>query len=122
MLESSHRPKVITFDCYDTLVEFPIDQLTRDILGARADGVDVDALLTDFEALRYDTTTTGPYRPYRDVLRGTLRQTLERYGIAYREEDGEALLAAVRRWGPFRDVPPALERLRGRYPTGDHHQ
>ena len=35
----------VTFDCYDTLVQFPIDQVTRELLGARADGIDVDGFL-----------------------------------------------------------------------------
>jgi 2-haloacid dehalogenase len=106
------RPRWITFDCYDTLVEFPIDDVTRHILGSRADGIDMERLLADFEALRYDTTTTDPYQPYRAVLRGTLRQSMERYGLPYREEDGDALLAAVPTWEPYPEVPPALERLR----------
>jgi 2-haloacid dehalogenase len=106
------RPIWITFDCYDTLVEFPIDDVTRQILGPRGDGVDIDQLLADFEALRYETTTHAPYRPYRDVLRDTLGQSMQKYGLPYREEDGDALLAAVPTWGPYPDVPPALEQLR----------
>jgi 2-haloacid dehalogenase len=105
-------PKFVTFDCYDTLVEFPIDEATRQILGARAEEVALDRLLAEFQTLRYETTTNGPYQPYRDVLRGTLRQIMERYGIPYREEDGDALIAAVRSWGPYPEVPAALERLR----------
>ncbi len=66
-------PAYVTFDCYDTLVEFPIDRFTRDILGPRTDRVDVEAFLAAFEALRYRTTTVGPYRPYRDMLRQTPR-------------------------------------------------
>lgn len=106
------RPKVISFDCYDTLVEFLADDVTRQILGERAAGIDVDRLLADFEKLRFETTTNGPYRPYRQVLRGTLAEIFTRYGIPYRDEDGDALLAAARTWGPFPDVPPALERPR----------
>ncbi|MBA3449629.1 MAG: haloacid dehalogenase type II [Chloroflexia bacterium] len=102
----------MTFDCYDTLVEFAIDDVTRDILGSRADAIDIDAFLADFEKLRYETTTHGPYRPYRDVLRDTLAQSMRDYGLLYRDQDGDALLAAVPTWGPFPDVPPALERLR----------
>jgi 2-haloacid dehalogenase len=105
-------PEFITFDCYDTLVEFPIDDATRRILGERAAGIDLDRLLAEFERLRYETTTHAPYQPYRDVLRGTLRQVMERYGIPYQEADGEALVATVRTWGPYPDVPSALERLR----------
>ncbi len=107
-------PTYVTFDCYDTLVEFPIDEVTRQILGPRAERIDVDAFLADFEALRYRTTTFGPYRPYRDVLRGTLAEAMQTYGLPYRDEDGDALLAAVPTWGPYPDGPPALERLRAR--------
>jgi hypothetical protein len=62
-------PKVITFDCYDTLVQFPIDDVTRQILGPRATNVPIADLLADFEMLRYQTTTHGPYRPYHEVER-----------------------------------------------------
>ena len=105
-------PTWITFDCYDTLVEFPIDRVTREILGARADEIDIDAFLAAFEALRFQTTTSGPYRPYRDVLRETLAQSMRRVRTSYQDSDGDALLAAVPTWGPYPDVPPALERLR----------
>lgn len=107
-------PKVITFDCYDTLVEFPIERVTLEILGPRAAGIDVEAFLAVFEELRYRTTTFEPYRPYRDVLRDTLTQAMADYGLPYRNEDGEALLAAVPTWGPYPEVPATLERLRQR--------
>lgn len=106
------RPVWITFDCYDTLVECPISEVSLDIIGARAEGIDRERFMADFDTLRYETTTHGPYRPYRDVLRDTLRQIMERYRLPYREADGDALVAAVPTWGPFPDVPPALERLR----------
>lgn len=107
-------PTVVTFDCYDTLVEFPIDEVTRQILGERIAGIDVEAFLADFEALRYQTTTFAPYQPYRDVLTGTMAQAMGNYGLAYRAEDGAALLTAVPAWGPYPEVPAALERLRVR--------
>ena len=105
-------PTYVTFDCYDTLVEFPIDVVTRRVLGSRADRIDADAFLTDFAARRYHTTTFGPYRPYLDVLRETLVRAMQAYGLPYRDEDGDALLADLPQWGPYPDVPPALERLR----------
>ena len=106
------RPLWITFDCYDTLVECPISEVSLAIIGERAQGIDRERFIADFDALRYETTTHGPYRPYRDVLRGTLAQIMERYGVPYRDGDGAALVAAVPTWGPFPDVPPALRRLR----------
>jgi 2-haloacid dehalogenase len=107
-------PTYVTFDCYDTLAKFDIDDATRQILGSRADQINLDAFLAEFEALRYQTTTFEPYRPYRDVLRDTLAQMMERYSLHYTDDDGEALLAAVRTWGPYPEVPAALERLRTR--------
>ncbi len=109
------RPVWITFDCYDTLVEFPIDEVTREILGTRTGGIDIDSFLARFEALRYDTTTSSPYRPYRDVLRETLAAVMQEYGLPYHDRDGDALLAAVPTWGPYPEVPPALERIRQEY-------
>jgi 2-haloacid dehalogenase len=107
-------PTWITFDCYGTLCQFPIDLAAREILGPRASGIDYDAFRNDFARLRFETTTYGPYKPYRDVLRETLAQMMRDYGLAYRDEDGEALLAAVRAFGPFPEAPAALRRLRAR--------
>lgn len=104
-------PKVITFDCYDTLCEYRIDDFTRNLLADRAAGVDLDVMLKDYEALRFDSTTKAPYAPYRDVLRNTQREIFSRYGIEWHESDAEALLADIVTWGPFPDVPPALEIL-----------
>jgi 2-haloacid dehalogenase len=104
-------PGFITFDCYDTLVEFPIDEVTRDILGDRLAGVPEADFFRDYDGIRFQAIL-GPYRPYHDVLRQTLEDAMRRYGLAYHDEDGNDLLAAVPTWGPFPDVPPALERLR----------
>ena len=105
-------PRYVTFDCYDTLVEFPIERVTQAILGSRLDGIDGDRFFAAFERLRFDTTAFDSYRPYRDVLRETLAQVIQQFGLSYRDEDGAALVAAVPTWGPFPDVPPALDRLR----------
>jgi 2-haloacid dehalogenase len=102
---------VITFDCYDTLVEFPIEEVAARILGPRADGLDAGEFNRTYEEIRF-ATTSGTYLPYHQALRQTLREAMERFGLPYRDEDGEAVVAAVRTFGPFPDVPPALERLR----------
>ncbi|HET7095325.1 MAG TPA: haloacid dehalogenase type II [Thermomicrobiales bacterium] len=106
-------PTWITFDCYDTLVEFPIDDVTRPILGPRADDIALDDFFRDFEAIRFQRTL-GPYLPYRDLLRQTLAAAMGRFGLPYADADGNALVAAIPTFGPFPDAPPALERLRRR--------
>jgi 2-haloacid dehalogenase len=106
-------PAWVTFDCYGTLIEFDLGAVTVRALGPRAAGLDLDAFLGAFEELRYEAVL-GPYRPYREVLRGSLADAMRRFGLPYREEDGDALVAAVPTFGPFPDVPPALARLRRR--------
>jgi 2-haloacid dehalogenase len=104
-------PTWITFDCYDTLVEFPIDDVTREILGPRANRIPLDDFLAMFEDLRF-RAILEPYRPYRDVLRQSLARAMAEFGLPYREADGDALVAAVPTFGPFPDVPPVLDDLR----------
>jgi 2-haloacid dehalogenase len=106
-------PTFVTFDCYGTLVDFDIDAVTVRTLGPRLEGIDVAAFLRDFEEIRYQAVL-GAYRPYREVLRGSLVQAMRRFGLAYRDDDGAAIVAAVPTFGPFPEVPPVLERLRRR--------
>jgi 2-haloacid dehalogenase len=103
-------PTYVTFDCYGTLVDFAIAHVTRRTLGSRLDCVDVDAFLRAFETIRYEAIL-GPYRPYREVLRHSLAETMHRFGLAYQEEDGAAIVAAVPTFGPFPEVPSVLERI-----------
>ncbi len=106
-------PTYVTFDCYGTLVDFAIERETLQLLGARADALPMDNFLRAFEALRFQAILE-PYRPYREVLRQTLGEAMAQFGLAYQDEDGEALVAAVPTFGPFPDVPSALTRLRQR--------
>ncbi len=104
-------PTYVTFDCYGTLVDFDIDAATLRALGSRAEGVDVDAFLREFEEIRYQEVL-GAYRPYREVLQRSLAQTMRRFGLPYRDDDGAAIVAAVPGFGPFPEVTPALKRIR----------
>jgi 2-haloacid dehalogenase len=107
-------PTYLTFDCYDTLVEFPIDDVTRRILGSRAEDLDQDEFFRRFEEIRFQSILE-PYRPYRDVLRQSLRQVMEQVGIRYKDVDGFLLVDAVSTFGPWPEVPGVLERLREHY-------
>src|ERR671937_1336438 len=105
--------KVVTFDCYRTLIDFDLEGAVRAIAGERMEeiGVDADVLLHDLRTMRFQAVLEE-YRPYRDILRSTLRHGMLLHGIPYREEDGDALLASIPRFGPFPEVPDALRRLK----------
>ncbi|MGC7098226.1 haloacid dehalogenase type II [Amycolatopsis lurida] len=104
---------IATFDCYRTLVDFNLEAATRAILGERFAEYEVDEQKfdNDAKAIRFHAVV-DEYRPYREVLRRTLRSVMLLHGLAYTDEDGEALIEAVKGFQPFPEVPPALRRLR----------
>jgi 2-haloacid dehalogenase len=108
--------RLVTFDCYGTLVDFDVNRVVRAVLKERLriDGVDEAEFLDDFRVMRFQAVLE-PYRPYKDVLRASLEHAMRLHGLPYRPEDGDALVAAVPAFGPFPDVPAALRRLKGRY-------
>jgi 2-haloacid dehalogenase len=109
--------KVVTFDCYRTLIDFDLEGAVRAIAGDRIEkfGVEAEAFLQDLRAMRFEAVLEG-YRPYRDILRSTLLHGMLLHGMPYRDEDGDALLAAIPRFQPFPEVPAALRALKRRYP------
>lgn len=108
------QPKYITFDCYGTLTAFGMSALTRELLAERMPEAEVEEFLDDFEAQRFDEVL-GAYKPYPDVVKDSLRKTMQRWGIEYRDADGQALVDAVPSWGPHPDVPEALAVLADHY-------
>ena len=104
--------KAITFDCYGTLVDWEtgITNFLTEVLrekGATASIPDVVRVREDidFEMVQ------GPYRSYKEILRLSLKETLNRFQVAYNDQDGEKLIQSVPAWPVFRETRPALERL-----------
>lgn len=103
--------KWLTFDAYGTLIDFDLSSAIVKALGERAGEIELHEFLEVCARDRYEEVL-GEYRPYREILRASLKRSMERYGLEYRDEDGDTLIEAVPTFGPFPDVPPALERLR----------
>jgi 2-haloacid dehalogenase len=104
-------PEFITFDCYGTLINFEINKVTTNILGERANKVNMKDFLIVFRDLRF-YEVLGPYRPYSELLRRSLRLSMEQFDLKYTDNDGDQLVAAVPTWGPFPDVKPVIDHLR----------
>jgi 2-haloacid dehalogenase len=103
--------KWLTFDAYGTLIDFDLSGTIVQTLGDRLNSVDVNEFLEVCHRDRYEEVL-GEYRPYRDILRASLKRSMAQFGLDYQESDGDALVKAVPTYGPFPDVPPVLERLR----------
>jgi 2-haloacid dehalogenase len=106
----------VTFDCYGTLVDFDLNRVVRASLNERlrADGVDEAEFLRDFRVMRFQVVLER-YRPYKEILAVSLEHAMRLHGLPYRKADGDALIAAVPTFGPFREVPAVLARLKETY-------
>lgn len=107
--------RFVSFDCYGTLTNFRVGDVTRDRLQGRIAAERMPAFLEDFTAHRLDEVL-GAWKPYADVLHRSLERTCRRWGIAFDPADAQAIYDAVPSWGPHADVPAALAQLAGKVP------
>ncbi|MFI0816550.1 HAD-IA family hydrolase [Streptomyces sp. NPDC021098] len=108
--------KLVSFDCYRTLINFDTQSATHEIVKDRLAeyGVDPKQFHHDAYVMRFQGVVDH-YRPYRETVRRTLHNVMLLHGLPYRDEDGEALIEAIKRFKPFREVPDALRRLKSEY-------
>lgn len=118
MFRFDPAPKVITFDCYGTLVQW-YEVLLREIAAVLAthgrDATDAPALLDTFSRHSRRLEAERPHRLYKDILHTGFRAALAEHGLSPDEAAVERLAAAIPTMGPHPEVPDALRRLRERY-------
>jgi 2-haloacid dehalogenase len=108
-------PRVATFDCYGTLVDwdgglatFLYDLCLRHGQTQPEPG---RVLRERWEEIQFGYVQ-GEYMRYREVLARSLRDWMDERGLAWDDAEGEALLRSMRSWQPFPDTRPALTRAR----------
>lgn len=110
--------KVLTFDCYGTLIDWERGILTelRPWL-ARHDRSDMadDALLAAFGETEAACEAETPSRRYPEILAEALRRMATRFDIAPDAATEQAFGASVGRWPAFADSPAALSYLKQHY-------
>ncbi len=109
------KPRYISFDCYGTLIYFEMAPVARALYADRMAADTMDAFVADFSAYRLDEVL-GAWKPYADVVEGSLRRTCAKWGVEYRESDAAAVYAAVPTWGPHADVVEPLKRVAAEFP------
>ncbi len=115
MMGQTSGTRTITFDFYGTLVQWheAVEAAFRAIVTRHGKpALDRAALIHAFHAEGRRLRDTPPWRPYRDVLRGSLRFALDRGGLVMSETDIEGLIAGLSRLPAHADVPSALAALR----------
>ncbi|TDV45062.1 2-haloacid dehalogenase [Pseudomonas graminis] len=121
MLELDSRTKVITFDCYGTLVRWhdAVRRAAASILERHLQGDASKEKIAVFAArlreIAMEHQQQSPFLEYETVLGASLNQALRETGHDATAADLETLLATLRRIEPHPDVPEALARLRQHY-------
>jgi len=109
------RPKYISFDCYGTLTRFRMTEMASAFMADRVAAENLPAFCKDWSAYRLDQVL-GPWEPYQEIIRNSLRRTCKRWGVEYREADADAVYNAVPTWGPHEDVPGGLSKIGDKIP------
>ena len=108
--------RVLTFDCYGTLIDWETGILStlQPILtahGVTAEGERLLALHAELES----AAEQGPYTPYRQLLATVLRGFGERLGFIPSAIEQSRFADSVGDWPPFPDTRVALRALQRRF-------
>ena len=106
-------PKAITFDCYGTLIDWEraIQQFFAESLDSKGYGdVDPLTLQAEWEEIQF-LYIQEQYRPYRQVLRNTLRMAFENYHVPTSDEECDTFAHSMGSWKPFPDTRDAILEL-----------
>jgi 2-haloacid dehalogenase len=113
------RFKIITFDCFGTLIDWETGILgaIRPILSAH------NAHLSDADILRMygeieAEEESGEYQPYREILQAVVRGFGTRLGFVPSEKEQDSLPNSLANWRPFPDTVAALRQLKQRFKLG----
>ena len=114
--------KLCMFDQYGTVVDMQggLRDVAAVFLRGKGWAGDPNAFVTwwrrtHFENSMIDALLQRAHTSYREIGHLSVRQVMDRAGIAHTEEEVRSLVSAIERLRCFPEVPAALDRLRSRY-------
>jgi len=109
--------RLITFDCYGTLVDWEtgIFSALRRVLAAHGKDISDSALLLELYGELEAEAEAGEYSTYRNVLQRVVRGVGQRLGFEPSEAETRSLPESIANWQPFPDTVESLRRLKQRY-------
>ena len=110
--------RVLTFDCYGTLIDWESGILARArpwLGGAGPADVPDDLVLTAFALHQARHQQPRPALPYPEVLRLTWRGVAATFGLPGSTEQERLFAESCGNWPSFPDTVPALEKLLSRF-------
>lgn len=112
------RFRVLTFDCYGTLIDWESGILAalRPLLRERGKSLEDEKILELYAELEAEVEAeAGEYRPYRQILQGVVRGFGRQLGFEVSDKEARSLPESLKGWKPFPDTVAALKALKTRY-------
>ncbi len=108
--------RLITFDCYGTLIDWETGMLAglRPLLGSDVSDAKILELYGEIEA----QLEAGPYLRYREVLARVAQELGRRAGVEVSEQAAATFAQSLVTWEPFPDTVMGLQTLSKRYELG----
>ena len=110
------RPKLVTFDCYGTLIDWAsgIRAYFGEVLTKKNAGVDLETFYRGWYQRQLEEIS-GPFKLYRNVLQDSLKNALGDFGIPVKPDDGADFGATMEGWKPFPESVEVLAKLKEGY-------
>ena len=110
------RFRVLSFDCYGTLIDWESGLLgaLRPVLHEHGVKIETRQLLELYVGLEADLEE-GPYRSYREILGLVMDRLGAKLGFQPTPKQRECLVEALPTWVPYPDTVAALRALKSRY-------
>ena len=105
--------KVLTFDCYGTLIDWEkgiIDAL-QPILMAKGIKISDDEILIHFGRTEHVIQSESPGMLYSHVLEEVVYKFGEKYGFNPTKAEAESFGLSIKNWKPFPDTVAGLKKL-----------
>jgi len=111
--------RLITFDCYGTLVDWESGMLAvlRLLFSRDGDSVSDLQILELYGEIEAELES-GAYLRYRQILAKTALEIGRRLSIEISEQEGSRFAEFLTQWKPFADTVPALQSLAKRFRLG----
>jgi 2-haloacid dehalogenase len=111
--------RLITFDCYGTLIDWESGMLKalRPLFSRGGRKVSDSQILELYGEIEAEIEA-GPYLPYRQVLAQAAQEIGRRSGVQVSPEEGRAFAESLTTWKPFIDTVAALQSLGRRFRLG----
>jgi 2-haloacid dehalogenase len=111
--------RLITFDCYGTLIDWENGMLAALHSLFSRDGHKIaDAQILELYGEIEAELESGPYLPYREILSRTAQEIGSRLNTHVSVEEARGFAGSITRWKPFMDTVAALQSIAERFRLG----